>query len=124
MYKIYFDPKGSTLKVDINYLGTAIASYVYQLWETKSNAVVFRQSGNNANSQDDNYDLPTPVSSNEGRLIDILSTLRALVGEEQVQIVNIKVFQGSKKIGDISETVDTSNGATVVNQIFIQLLTQ
>ena len=71
MYQVKIDPNGGAIQLDIKYLGAFTASYVYTLWEANSNAQVSVLSGNNMNSQDDIYPLPSPVGANVGRLIDI-----------------------------------------------------
>ena len=46
MEKIKFDPNGSVLKVQIEYLGAITASYVYNLWSANSNGVIIEKQGN------------------------------------------------------------------------------
>ena len=123
MYQVKFDPNGSALNVEINYKGILTASYDYTLWEANSNAIVAEHFGNNQNDQDDSYDLPNPVKNNENRLIDVFSTLRNSDDSPQQEVINIKVYQGNKKIGNISETEIVDANKTVINEIFIKLVT-
>jgi hypothetical protein len=122
MEKIQFDPNGSVLKIDIEYLGAVTASYVYTLWSANSNGVVTEKQGNNQNPQDDVYFLPQPVDQNTNRFIEVLSSLKNGDTAKLKATVKIKVFQGSKKIGEVSETEDIEPMKSVVNDIFIQLV--
>src|SRR3954451_973928 len=96
MYHIKFDPQGEDLKIDIQYFGKLTASYVYTLWEKNSNAKVSEHSGNNQNSQDDFYFLPSPVNENENRIIEVFSTLNNPPNDSDIrEIVAIKILQGN-----------------------------
>ena len=121
MYQVKIDPNGGPLQLDIQYLGAFTASYVYTLWEANSNAQVSQLSGNNMNSQDDVYPLPSPVAANVGRLIDVFSTLKNASDSDMNGIVQVKVSQGGTTLTTISEKEDLPAGKTVPNQLFINL---
>jgi hypothetical protein len=123
MEKVQFDPDGSVLKIDIEYLGAVTASYVYTLWSATSNGIVSEKQGNNQNPQDDVYFLPQPVEQNINRIIQVLSSLKNGDTTKLKATVKIKVFQGARKIGEISETEDIEAKKSVINNIFIQLTT-
>lgn len=123
MQNVQFDPLGGTLNIQIIYKGNMTVSYNYTLWGSNSNGIVSEHAGNNQNDQDDSYDLPNPVQSNEGRIIDIFSTIRNSDTESQKEIVNIKIFQGTKKIADFSEEEIVEANKTIINEIFIKLIT-
>ena len=95
MYHVKFDPNGQLIKVQIDYLGTLTASYVYTLWEKNSNAKADEKSGNNQNSQDDKYELPSPVQQNVERIIEVFSTLTNPDVTDSREIVPIKILQGN-----------------------------
>ena len=97
MEKIKFDPNGSVLKVQIEYLGAITASYVYNLWSANSNAVIIEKQGNNQNPEDDIYFLPQPANQNTNRFIQVLSSLKNGDTAKLKATVKIKVFQGTKK---------------------------
>ena len=78
-------------------------------------------SGNNMNSQDDIYPLPSPVSANVGRLIDIFSTMKNSSDTDMTGIVQVKVTQGGQVLDTIAEREDMPSGKTVPNQLFINL---
>lgn len=94
MQHVKFDPNGQPLKVQIDYFGPLTASYVYTLWEKNSNAKADERSGNNQNSQDDLYDLLSPVNENDGRIVEVFSTLANPTETQQNEIVAIKILQG------------------------------
>jgi|SRR5688572_22038600 hypothetical protein len=121
MYQVKIDPNGSPLQLDIQYLGAFTASYVYTLWEANSNAQVSALAGNNMNSQDDIYPMPSPVSANVGRLIDIFSTMKNSSDTDMTGIVQVKVTQGGQVLDTIAEREDLPSGKTVPNQLFINL---
>ena len=121
MYQVKIDPNGGLLQLDIQYLGAFTASYKYTLWEANSNEQVSSVSGNNMNAQDDVYPLPSPVSANTGRLIDIFSTMNNASDAEMNGIVQVKISQGGNVLTTISEKEDMPAGKTVPNQIFINL---
>ena len=95
MYHVKFDPNGQLIKVQIDYLGTLTASYVYTLWEKNSNAKADEKRGNNQNSQDDKYELPSPVQQNAERIIEVFSTLTNPDVTDSREIVAIKILQGN-----------------------------
>jgi hypothetical protein len=121
MYQVKIDPNGGPLQLDIQYLGAFTASYVYTLWESNSNAQVSALAGNNMNSQDDIYPMPSPVSANVGRLIDIFSTMKNSSDTDMTGIVQVKVTQGGQVLDTIAEREDLPSGKTVPNQLFINL---
>lgn len=122
MQRIKFDPNGSPLRVEIDYLGAITASYIYVLWGATSNAKVDERSGNNQNPQDDRYELPQPVDSNLLRKIELFSVLKNGDSVALKAVVVIKVFQGNKKIGEVKEDETIEAKKTVINDIFIQLI--
>ena len=95
MYKVKFDPAGQPLTINITYFGVCTVSYVYTLWEKKSNAKVDEKSGNNQNDEDDNFNLPSPIVHNDGRIIEIFSTMKNPDSQDTEEIVAIQVFQGN-----------------------------
>jgi hypothetical protein len=123
MEQIKFDPQGSVLKIEIEYLGAITASYVYTLWSANSNGIVAERQGNNQNPQDDVYFLPEPVDQNIKRVVEVLSSLKNGDTAKLRATVKVKVFQGAKKIGEVAETEDIEARKSVLNDIFIQLIT-
>lgn len=133
MHKVKIDPNGDPLKIQITYFGGCTASYVYTLWEKDSNAKVEEKSGNNQNTQDDNYMLP--LSNNKNRIIEIFSTIKNPDARDVQELVAIEVFQGddllhcvgkpfAKHKGQdytIIEEEDVAAKKTALNDIFIKL---
>ncbi|HWB62168.1 MAG TPA: hypothetical protein VG603_01565 [Chitinophagales bacterium] len=74
MTTVKFDPTKGPLKVCFDFTGPFFADYTYKLREANSNALADGpKPGDNKNTQDDCYLLPTPVEQNDGRKI-VLST--------------------------------------------------
>jgi hypothetical protein len=124
MEKIEFDPNGSVLKIDIQYLGAVTASYVYKLWSANSNAIITERQGNNQNPQDDVYFLPQPVDQNNNRFVEVVSSLMNGDTAKLKATVKIKIFQGEENIGEVSQTEDIDPGKSVINDLFFKLIPQ
>jgi len=137
MTHVKFNPSGSPLKIEITYLGNMTASYVYTLWENNSNAKADEKSGNNLNDIDDKYELPTPVKLNEGRIIELFTTLKNADSAVGKEIVAVKIFQGNNllftqenpggsKAGNkkftVTEEETVPAGKTILNDLFINLI--
>lgn len=97
MIHVKFDPQGGDISIEILYFGNLTASYVYSLWEKNSNTKKDEKTGNNQNSDDDKYDLPSPASDNEGRIVEVFSTLNnPSGGGTEKEIVAIRLWQGRR----------------------------
>ena len=125
MQQVHFDPSGSSLSVNIryesNHAENLFVTYTYTLWEAQSGAIVDKNSGNNFNNSDDNYRLPTPAEKNNGRVIDILSTLKNAGSEGLNARVVVEICQDGNSLQTVIETERISENSTVVNQIFIRV---
>jgi hypothetical protein len=82
------------VKIEIVYSGTnpVLAGYEYQLKEKNSNAILDDKEGDNQNSQDDIYWLPTPITDNIGRKVLLTSKIAALDKDAEYE-VKMKVLQ-------------------------------
>ena len=99
MKGIKFNPNGGTIKVNFIFRKLVLAFYSFNLYEKNSNERVIKDKvGNNENDEDDNYLLPNPVNSNEGRVIHLMVSIDALDVETDYEII-IEVFQEGKLIG-------------------------
>lgn len=128
MEQINFNSNGPALSINIQYVSTAgqniNAVYTYRLWDAVSNAILDEQSGNNLNAQDDIYWLPTPSSSNNGRIIEVFSTLKNTDAGVTPARVEVEVCQGGKRIGIAKDLKNVSPNDIVFSQLFIQLNAQ
>ena len=122
MEKVKIDPNGSVLKIQIEYLGAITASYVFSLWSAMSNTVVIEKPGNNQNPEDDIYFLPQPVIQNLNRYIQVVSTLKNGDTTNLKVTVKVKVFQGNKKIGEVSETETIEAQKSAISNIYFKLV--
>jgi hypothetical protein len=126
MKDVFFDPAGAALSINIKYLSKTaenlFATYTYTLWAANSNAIVDKRSGNNFNDEDDVYWLPTPASSNSGRIIDVFSTLKN-VGAEKIEVkVRVEVCQGGATIGSDTDEETIEAKSTSFSELFIHLV--
>jgi hypothetical protein len=125
MKEINFDGSGSSLSVNIRYESNhganLFATYTYTLWEHNSGSIADKSSGNNFNTEDDNYWLPTPALKNNGRVIDVLSILKNAGAEALNAKVEIEVCQGGVSLDKVHEIESVMGDSTVTAQIFIRL---
>ena len=125
MKEVNFDGAGSALSVNIRYKsnhgGNLFCTYTYTLWEPNSGSIADKRTGNNFNSEDDNYWLPTPAEKNNGRVVDVLSILKNAGAEALNAKVEIEVCQGGNSLEVISELESVMGDSTVTSQIFIRL---
>ena len=114
MAKITAEIKANTteLKIKITYSSNpapVLAVYEYQLKESDSNPPVETHSGDNQNSQDDIYLLPTPSQINKKRYALIKSNVAAIDKDADFTI-KIEVIQN-----DITTDTLLSNGKVLAN---------
>jgi Tfp pilus assembly major pilin PilA len=125
MKQVIFAIGGPAISVNIRYTSTAgqniNAVYTYRLWSGTSNAIITKQHGNNLNDQDDIYWLPTPSASNDGRLIEIFSTLKNNDSNTTTLKIEVEVCQGGQRIDLISTQTNVAANGVDFNQLFIQL---
>jgi hypothetical protein len=72
--KIFFDPDGKPLTVELRFPTRQVVSYTLTLFEAGSNSVVICEKGNDVNPEDDKYTLPTPPKVNDGRYLQVDAT--------------------------------------------------
>jgi hypothetical protein len=121
MKDIKFDPNGERLSVSFVFEGLIVASYSFTLWEAESNHRLMYEQGNNQNSDDDKYDLPMPVSSNNGRLIQLRTDFVGLdPANSKDYSITAQVFQGGIDLGNESEN-GSITGKTQESLIYILL---
>ena len=90
------------VKIKITYWGTrpVLAGYVYQLKSSNPDATVDEKNGDNTNSEDDIYSLPTPVADNVGRKVRLVSSVTA-IDDDSDFTVQMDVIQD----GQITDTL-------------------
>ncbi len=121
MENITFNPDGARIHVSFNFLGLVVASYGFVLWEAQSNHQLMECKGNNQNPDDDEYDLPLPVKSNDGRLIQLRTEFTGLDPENSKEYdISVEVHQGNDKIGELHDK-GTITGKMQSSLLFVQL---
>ena len=101
----------SDVRIAILYAGTApvLAGYEYQLKTGDLNPPIDSRQGDNQNSQDDIYALPTPAGQNAGRKAVVTSKIAAMDRDSDYE-VRINVLQD----GTITDTL-ISRGKVAAN---------
>ncbi len=118
---IAFDRNGKPLVVSMTFPTLQVASYTLTLFEAKSNSIVLREEGNNVNLEDDNYTLPTPPATNNGRLLEFDVTFVDPAGKTGVTCRAVAdLLQGSTKVGSL-EVSGTLDGQSLSGMDFAKL---
>ena len=99
MKEIKINPNGGTIKLNFVFRKLVLAFYAFNLYEKNSNDRVIKDKvGNNINDEDDNYQLPNPPNSNDGRIVHLMTSIDPLDVETDYEIV-IEVIQDGIIIG-------------------------
>ena len=123
MKTIKFNPNGDRLSVSFTFGGLIVASYSFTLWEAGSNDHLMYEKGNNQNTDDDMYNLPLPVGSNNGRIIQLRTEFVGLDPANSSDFeITANVKQGNSDLGDETDTGKIT-GKTQGSLIFIKLIT-
>lgn len=76
------------VKIEIIYKGThpVLAGYLYQLKTDDLNTPIEERQGDNVNSQDDIYPLPTPINHNKNRKVVLTSKISAIDHDAEYEV--------------------------------------
>jgi hypothetical protein len=106
MKRINFNAGGGRLSVLFRFEGIMFASYIYTLYEAGSNNISDRKEGNNQNDDDDSYNLPLPAAHNNGRIIQLSTSLKGELTDEELNNpekpkykITAEVFQDGQSLG-------------------------
>ncbi len=116
---ITFDPNGAPLRIGFQFYGDVAASYRFILWEAESNHYLIDVSGNNQNAADDAFDLPLPVSSNAGRLVELIVIVTGL--EDGNYDIETVVSQDGIRYEPVVVSSFIKESATQTKQIYLRL---
>jgi hypothetical protein len=121
MKEVQFNPNGERLSISVQFGYAQVASYRLRVWESGSNTTVLDQSGNNQNPNDDTHDLPLPTKNNEGRLVQLeTSILSPSPAPNEQYSVTLIFNQGSTEIDTVVEK-GLMNGSRVMPELWITL---
>lgn len=112
-----FDPDGEAIRVKIDFRSTHVVSYDLMLWEAESNSVAKEWLGNNQNTQDDEYELPSPSKINDGRLLDCTLTIADPEGKEGVYKAAMILSQKNRPDLEVPAT-GTLHGESTLHSIY------
>jgi hypothetical protein len=98
--QIKYDPDGPPLRICIEFPTLQVVAYTLSLYEAQSNSRVRRETGNNANPEDDCYQLPTPPSVNANRILLFDATFVDPGAKPNAQCsAEAVVMQGDEELG-------------------------
>jgi hypothetical protein len=103
---INFDKMSEPLKVKVNIKNGVMAiAYYIKLSEKNSNKSAAVYEGDNQNPEDDVFILPTPVGSNEGRVLWFSADFVGLdLAKSSTYEVAFEIFQGHTLLKSIQST--------------------
>jgi hypothetical protein len=125
METAYFNPDGAPIKVKIVYRnGVIAAGYNLKLSERESNRAVFYYDGDNLNPEDDIYELPAPVETNDGRIVRLSNEFYGLdPGNSHDFEIVLEVYQGETLINSNSDR-GIITGQTQSSLMFTKIIKQ
>lgn len=94
--KIHFDSNGGTVSISLEFDTLLICTYLLQLREANSNAVVMEKTGDNTNAEDDMFSLPTPARLNSNRTLWAFITLIDQTGNGGTYEARVKISQDDR----------------------------
>ncbi len=96
--------KQSRLPLKVRFVvenGVLAAAYTIRLSDKNSNRPIASWEGDNINTEDDTYTLPTPSEANDGRLIRLVVDFYGLDRSVSRKYkMGIKLYQGEEVIGE------------------------
>lgn len=114
MQSITFNENGGPITVTLSAGQAQPGSYVFRLWEANTNQIVLQKQGNFLNDADDSYELPTPNSANDGRLIQGILTVAPLPPNDNYSGA-ITVVQDGKTLGEIPISGSSDQPSVILN---------
>lgn len=117
-----FDPGGGPIRVGVSCDPNRNGSYTIILWEANANQAVKTYQGNFLNTADDEYDLDTPNSQHNGRLLEgmVVVAIPPGVGPSDVTMI---VSQGGGELARDQRAVPPGSPGQLVT-LFIELQSQ
>ncbi len=108
-----------TVKIAISYVASPkpiLAVYDYDLKVDDANPPIEHSKGDNQNSQDDSYFLPTPVQNNKGRYILVTSEIAAIDSDSDFDVI-IDIFQDGVKTDTLKDSGSVEGNGESVGKI-------
>lgn len=120
-----FHPDRGTVWVKITYPETLLfCRYLLQLRQSDSNEFVPGYDhirGDNENSADDKYGLPTPSRDNDGRVLMIFHTIMDQTGDGGEYRIRVTLYQGGEEIWDNTTDPREITGEQDMRQTILKL---
>lgn len=120
MQTIQFARDGGPVVAEVTCGQAQEGSYNLLLWEADKNVIVKEYPGNFLNPDDDSYELPTPNQSNDGRILECLTTV-VVTPPIKKYAVSLTFSQDGKKLGVVKASGETDQPSETVD-LFAQLV--
>jgi hypothetical protein len=98
-----------------------IGSYVIRVWSGAGNACLLKEEGTYSTIGDDDYTLPKTAKDMKGCLVELLSTISQIGTINKWKLSVVVSVQGQEDQTFSHDGTFASSGATVTDQIFVQL---
>ena len=123
---VEFDPDGGTIWVDITYPETLLfCRYLMQLRDADTNELIDGYehiTGDNENSADDTYALPTPAYVNDGCVLMIFHTIMDQNGDGGTYRISITIRQGGTVLWKSPDTPYDITGEQDMKQTLLKFM--
>jgi len=107
------------VKIAITYRASpmpVLAVYDYDLKTSDANPPIEHKKGDNQNTKDDRYSLPTPIDTNKDRYILISSEIAAIDTDSDFDII-IEIFQDGFKTDTLTDSGSVKGDGPSVGKI-------
>ncbi len=118
---VTFKKKGGPITAEIRCGFAQTGAYILTLWD--NNDVEERWEGNFLHPHDDSYELPKPVSSNDGRLLQCRAEL-GILGDVTQWALIMTLWQDGMKLDDVSDSGDAGDDLLVTVNLWAWLTGQ
>lgn len=103
---------GGIINTNVKVTGIIAAGYRLELYEAKSNNVIYSYSGTNEYDDDDYRSLPNSALKNIGRVLwldTIISSLKDEIEEKDEYSISLQIFQDDKLLDEAIYTSKLEN---------------
>ena len=120
MQTFNFDPNGGAIFAEVRCGFGNPGGYVLSLWEKDSDDKAMPDvEGDFVNAGDDDHQLPTPASANDGRKVEAFVTVSPPPGNKQYS-ATLHITQDGNVLGDVTVSGQTDQ-PSVTTDLFAKL---
>ena len=101
---VFFDPAGAEIRLSLRFETLLLCDYAVDVRMAGSNSSVsgFPRTGDNANPDDDRYELPGPTHENDGRRVFCTVSVADQTGERGKYKIDLDVMQDNIVLDTVS----------------------